>query len=373
MRILSRVWRKFQKNERGQIAILVGVMMTGIIGFSALAIDVGSLVSDKRDLQNAADAMALAGAQELGPDPASVSAARATAQTWASKNGVAPDEIVTPIDVDLQHLEGCDQHPPGPDCRLNPQITVTLHRHHPTILARVIGIGSVDLEVTASAIKTSPGGSDGITPWSVLESAVESAPPGTLTTLKWDANDILKGNTMPIQIDGSGGAVYEETIKHGSIGTLCSVEALKYGCVPTAEECLDATCDSLTGDKIGPTKQGLQYIYDNTDPACNEFSQVFATNADGSYSLKAECNPFVEGSKRSLRVIIVPIIESLGNGTSPVAIKEFGLFFLEGTKSKCTGNDCQIQGRFIRANFTTGSVIGIYDPNGLVHFIRLVQ
>jgi len=361
MRILSRVCRKFHRNERGQVAILVGVMMTGLIGFSALAIDVGSLASDKRDLQNAADAMALAGAQDL---PSQVDAT-STARTWATKNDVTEDEIAS-IDV---HQQDLDREPP----ELNPTIIVTLHRHHRTTLARVIGIDSVDLEVTASAVKTSPGGSEGVTPWSVLESAVKGATPGQLTTLKWDANNILQGNTMPIQIDGSGGAVYEETIKHGSVGTLCSQEALANGCSPTAAECLDATCDSLTGDKIGPTKKGLQYIYDNTDPACNEFNQVFTPNDDGTYRLNQKCNPFVEGSKSSLRVLIVPVIESLGNGTSPVTIKEFGLFFLDGTKSKCTGNDCLIEGRFIRANFTTGSVIGIYDPDGLMHFIRLVE
>jgi hypothetical protein len=240
-------------------------------------------------------------------------------------------------------------------------------------LARVIGIDSVDLDVTASAIKTSPGGSDRVAPWSVLASAIDDAVPGQLTTLKWDANDILQGNTMPIQIDGSGGPPYEEAIKHGSTGTLCSLEALANGCSPTAQECLDATCDSLTGDKIGPTKKGLNYIYANTDPACNEFNQVFTPNDDGTYRMNPECNRFIEGSKSSLRVLIVPVIESLGNGTSPVTITGFALFFLDGTKSKCTGNDCLVEGRFVSAGFTTGAVIGTYDPNGLMHFIRLVE
>jgi len=358
MSMLRRFWRGSKGNDRGQIAVLMGFLMVGMIGFSALAIDVGSLVADKRDLQNAADAMALAGAQDL---PSQVDAT-STARTWATKNDVIADEIES-IAVEQQHLPTV----------LNPKIEVTLRRHHRTTLARVIGIDSIDLEVTGSAIITSPGGSDRVAPWSVLESVIDGAVPGQLTTLKWDANNILQGNTMPIQIDGSGGDVYEETIKHGSVGTLCSEKALAEGCVPTAKECLDATCDSLTGDKIGPTKKGLDYIYANTDAACQQFGQVFTPNDDGTYRMNPECNPFIEGSKSSLRVLIVPVIESLGNGTSPVTIKEFGLFFLDGTKSKCTGNDCLIEGRFIRADFTTGAVVGTYDPNGLMHFIRLVE
>ncbi|MCJ7491590.1 MAG: pilus assembly protein TadG-related protein, partial [Dehalococcoidia bacterium] len=98
------------------MAILVGVMMTGLIGFSALAIDVGSLVSDKRDLQNAADAMALAGAQDL---PSQVDAS-STARTWATKNDVTEDEIAS-IEIRQQDL---DREPP----ELNPTIAVTLHR-----------------------------------------------------------------------------------------------------------------------------------------------------------------------------------------------------------------------------------------------------
>jgi Putative Flp pilus-assembly TadE/G-like len=363
---LLRAWGKLHKNQSGQIAILVAAMMTGLIGFSALAIDVGSLVSDKRDLQNAADAMALAGAQEL---PSQTNAG-SIARTWAAKNDVTGGEIAS-ITVQQQYL------PTVP----NPKITVKLHREHHTTLARVIGIDSIDLDVTASAIKTSPGGSDHVAPWSVLERFIDSWVPGDLVTLKWDANNIQNGNTMPIQIDGSGGAVYSETIEYGSDSTLCSEQGLEDGCVPDLlcpNCCENAACDSLTGDKIGPTKEGLDYIFTNTDPACQEFSQVFFPNDDGTYRINPECNPFIEGSKSSLRVIIVPVIESIGNGSSPVAIKKFALFFVEGENStgrhsKCTGNNCEIMGHFVRAGFTTGATKGSYDSDGLIHFIMLVQ
>jgi hypothetical protein len=347
-----------RRSERGQIAILIGLMITALVGFSALAIDVGSLVSDKRDLQNAADAMALAGAQDL---PSQTSAS-STARTWAGKNGVSEDEIAS-IEVLQQSLPS----------RPNPEIKVTLHRHHHTILARVIGIDSVDMDVKASAIKTSPGGTDRVAPWSVLEAALQNIEPGDLATIKWDAQNGEQGNFLPIQIDGSGGDVYQDAIMYGSTGTLCSEEALSYGCVPTASQCHDATCQTLTGDKIGPTKQGLDYIYSNTDAACDEFAEVFSPNDDGTYRINQECNPFVEGSKANLRVVIVPVIGSLCNGTCDVTITEFALFFLEGNKSKCTGNDCEIEGRFVRANFTTGAVTGIYNPDGLMHFIKLVE
>ncbi|MFH0980600.1 MAG: pilus assembly protein TadG-related protein [Planctomycetota bacterium] len=67
---------------RAVVAVQVAVMMTVLIGFAALAIDVGYLYETKGRLQNAADAAALAGAAALisddGVDPAaSISAVRA--------------------------------------------------------------------------------------------------------------------------------------------------------------------------------------------------------------------------------------------------------------------------------------------------------
>ncbi len=357
MRVLSRILGKLHRNEDGQIIVLVGAMITALIGFSALAIDVGSLVSDKRDLQNAADAMALAGAQGLPSQTDAV----AIATQWAGYNGVSESEIFS-IQVQQQSL------PSVP----NPKITVTLHRQHHTVLARVLGVDSVDVDVTAAAIKTNPGGSDHLTPWSVLESALAQIVPGDLATLKYDSNNSQQGNFQPIRIDGSGHS-YEETLANTSIGTVCSVVAMENGCVPTAVACTGATCPTQTGNMPGPTKQGLDAIYAGTDAACTNFDQVFTSNGDGTYRINSECNPFISGSLGSRRVLLVPVIQSLCNGTCDVTITQFAVFFLEGTQSKCTGSNCEIRGRFVRANFTTGAAIGVYDASSLMHFIKLVE
>ncbi len=54
------------KNEDGAVLVVVTVMMVLLIGFVALAIDVGYAFVAKNELQNAADASALAAARELG-------------------------------------------------------------------------------------------------------------------------------------------------------------------------------------------------------------------------------------------------------------------------------------------------------------------
>jgi len=53
------------RNQNGGVIVLVAVSMFVLLGFAALAIDVGHLVVARNELQNAADAGALAGAQVL--------------------------------------------------------------------------------------------------------------------------------------------------------------------------------------------------------------------------------------------------------------------------------------------------------------------
>ncbi|MHC4269367.1 MAG: pilus assembly protein TadG-related protein [Planctomycetota bacterium] len=53
------------KNERGATAIMVSILMVVFIGFTALSVDVGHICVVRNELQNAADAGALAGARFL--------------------------------------------------------------------------------------------------------------------------------------------------------------------------------------------------------------------------------------------------------------------------------------------------------------------
>jgi hypothetical protein len=363
MRFLSRVWRTLNKNERGQIAILVGVMITGLIGFSALAIDVGALVSDKRDLQNAADAMALAGALDL-PD---ASAAVSAAESWAGKNGIEGDEIES-IVVEQQSMPS----------RPNPEISVTLRRQHEYKLAPVVGVDSTDVSVHAKAIKTSPGGSDGVVPWGVLQSEIESAEPGELATLKFSAHEGDTGNYGGMAIDSPTGAgTYEEDIKYGTENTVCSEPAYLAGnCEPTGDQCHEGQCPVKTGNMRTPTKDGVEYRLNNTGNSCDTFDEVFTPTTGDNYSIVQQCNPFVGGSLPSLQVLIVPIIDAFPSGSSEdVTIEGFALFFLEGFENgECaTGQDCDIVGRFVRAEVTIGAFRGVYDPNSLMHFIQLAE
>lgn len=62
--------------ERGAVAIIVALSLPVLIGFAGLALDLGRLFVTKTELQNAADACALAAANELVCDPSITSCPR---------------------------------------------------------------------------------------------------------------------------------------------------------------------------------------------------------------------------------------------------------------------------------------------------------
>ena len=54
------------RGKRGVVAVYVAIILVVLIGFVALAVDVGYMMVVRNQLQNAADASALAATRQLG-------------------------------------------------------------------------------------------------------------------------------------------------------------------------------------------------------------------------------------------------------------------------------------------------------------------
>jgi len=76
---------RFRQDESGQVLVLTALCMAVLLGFLALAVDVGVLFRAKRNMQIAADAAAVAGALAYAYGPGTAASA---AQTAAGNNGV---------------------------------------------------------------------------------------------------------------------------------------------------------------------------------------------------------------------------------------------------------------------------------------------
>ncbi len=288
-----------RRKESGQVLIVVALILPMLLGMAALAVDLGNYASERRSLQNSADSIALASSRDLPSSDAAV----ASGQAWATKNGVPLSAVTITV------TQASTGNP-------NPTVTVDVKKGHNFVFGRVIGLSSKNVGAHAVAIKTSPGGLAGVSPWSVLQSAEQAATPGAEVTLKYDATNPTNGNFGIMQLD----------------------------------------------------------LMSNTDPHCDTFTEVFSGPVNGQYNLNPLCNPWLDGSYPSLRVIIIPVISSLCNGSCSVTVVSFALFWLDGYPSgQCTGNTCEIQGRFVNANIDAHALAGTYDPNSSIHFVKRTQ
>jgi hypothetical protein len=86
-------------DEDGAVAVIVAILLFLLVGVGALAVDVGNLYWERRQLQTAADAAAFSAAQELvsgGAEAAAFSTAREFAHANNSRGAfVRPDEFKT--------------------------------------------------------------------------------------------------------------------------------------------------------------------------------------------------------------------------------------------------------------------------------------
>jgi Flp pilus assembly protein TadG len=268
---------KPRTRDSGQILIAAALLIPVLLGMSALAVDLGSYAAERRSLQNSADAMALAAAQDL-PD---ATAAQSTAQSWATKNGIALSAITVAVS--------------GGD--VDPQVSVSISKSHAFSFIGALGVGPQNVGASAVAAKYSPGGIGGLMPWAITQDTVDSTSPGALVTIKYDAGNGTTGNYGAIDIDGNGANTYRDTIEHGATGVVCSTAMANCTtadcpgsypgtCGENAASCDGPECDSETGNMVGPTDTGVQYRIDHTSAACDSFSDVFTapTAFDGIQS-----------------------------------------------------------------------------------------
>ncbi len=366
-------------NERGQVIMVAAVTLPVLLGMAGMAIDIGTYASDRRQLQNAADSIALAAAQEL-PDE---SAALEKGREWATRNGISLGDLTLTINTSTGSGTA-------------PYARATITRDHQFAFMPMVGIDEKSVSSRATAQKVSFGGSSGIVPWTITQATQDAAVMGAEVVMKYDADGANIGNFGAIRIDGPGANTYNSSVKFGSTAYACAVTApnctagacpgvYPEQCAETAPECDGPECTPQTGNLIGPTATGVDFRMDNTMPECDTFDEVFSTPdpITGKSTLDPDCNPWTDGPGKctsntdicSRRVIIIPVVDTFGSGASdPATIQRFALMFLEGyDDGKCQGNACEIKGRFVSADINTRALAGEYDEDALIHFTRLSE
>lgn len=136
-----------RESERGAIAVLVALLLVVLLGFAAVAVDIGLIAWTRTQLQTGADAAALAIAQDCAKSgtTACQSTAPSKAQTLTAANiangNAAADTPVFPAPATVTvHVSARDKT--GPGLQLG--------------FAQVLGIPRTDVDATATAAWGSP-------------------------------------------------------------------------------------------------------------------------------------------------------------------------------------------------------------------------
>lgn len=261
------------KNDRGYVLVSVAALAVVLLGFTALAVDVGFLYSSRTTMQRIADAAAISGAATFVLNQ--TASQPATAQQYAMETATGQNVFGQAIDTSMVTVNVN-----------NRIVTVDIARPEQTFFARVLGTNLVDIGVTASAEASDVAVGSGCTkPWflpntifmdptletcaacdpshpdfalassqvlisNFVETSFASSQIGNQFVIKpqQPANSLAPGQFYAVEMLGPGAQNYKEAI------ATCAVTD-PVGC----GECLSVQ----TGNMVGPTAQGTLDLIGN--------------------------------------------------------------------------------------------------------------
>ena len=186
--------RFFKRRQAGQAIVLVAAAVLVLTAILALAIDGGGIYLERRQLQNAADAGALAGAEKLWTSsPPNYAAMHSQALATIGKNLGISTGGVLPTNT----ASGGSPWPLSPNYTITVQATiytyrVTLQHTHPVVVAPIHGFAStLQLQVQATAQNEN-------LPYAIV--LLQSGAVPTYSNLQ------MSGNGTELNLSGPGGA-----------------------------------------------------------------------------------------------------------------------------------------------------------------------
>ena len=290
----SRGFKMFRRRPSGQVAPLIAGAFAVLLGAVGMGTDVAVHYFNWVQMQKAADAGVLAGANFL---PDNSTQAIATAQQYAETNGLVASEI-TSTTVAANSLS----------------ITMTVQRTVPYYFAVVLGLQTGTLQVAATASAQSP------------TTTVGAPTPGALSNGTTPAGCTNTGDCQVIPIGLDHNTVYSDgsqiTLQQGEVGpgnwdllalggtggsNLRSNIAVGYSGLISVGNWITTE----PGQKVGPVDQGFQ----------DRLNAAASSDPSGTFSSHTANDP---------RVLVVPVVDwEHQNGRSSVQVDAFATLWLD--------------------------------------------
>ena len=323
--------------QGGQVAVIIALLMVCLIGMTALVVDVGSLYKKRASFQTVADSAALAGAQEL-PDS---SRAIDEAIYYAGENNV----VIESGDVVISSTLAADD-----------TIKVTPSDPAPVYFAGVLGINTVDIGASATAMVGEPEEVYYVVPWAAI------VPEGT--TNWWD--ELVPGTDKQI-------ITYDKTSSKSDFCAWSVVDPLPGDWLDIYQARIISGYSSplSVGDTIYVREIDMTETVGRTETRVTGdggvwdlFGTLTYTTVDGVIKL----------AKIDTQFVIVPVIhkpKKMGDSATILAFAPFILLSIEGAGTP--PDPYKIIGRFVDQALIVydGEVKGV-EPAGL-RVIRLIR
>ncbi len=209
--------------QQGSSIVLVGLSLGALMTMTGLVVDIGGVYVAKTQLQKAANAAALSGAQELTYNETRVKSIVSEVLTKHGESGSLVEQ-----EVQMEH-----------------KVSIRLQRQVTLAFSGLFGWDEVPVEVRATAVIESMGRATGVAPLGIDDSIPLII--GQEYTLKVDETEVDTGNFGILALGGSGASTYEMNLKYGYMNEI------KVGSI----------IDTQTGNVVGKTKTGVQERINN--------------------------------------------------------------------------------------------------------------
>jgi len=346
-----------KKNERGSVLAVAAISMLAMLLSTGLAVDISRFYSAKAELQNAADAAALAAVSALnsgakGITDATDRAVKAMNNYDFNHTGVTfpRDNVLFAVNYNGSYMSEAAALTQPQNIRFV-KVTTPASPVGVSFAAAVLG-SSKNLSATAIAGYSVPiNNLCDFLPVSVIDYGVPLAPGNTYTFRADNQQQVSAGNMQILAVAGPGGS--DVRIGVGSGVDACAEAGGTY------------SIDSKPGANTGPVKQGINTRFDDYASGLDPSTMPPDTNIKENITWDQYKNgspsqaPSHTGVAKR-RIVIIPIVKQgqFNQGRGTVTFDRFGQFFLQ-TKVSGNGN---VVAEYIKDTVITGK--GTYNPNG---------
>ncbi|OLE53125.1 MAG: hypothetical protein AUG51_14610 [Acidobacteria bacterium 13_1_20CM_3_53_8] len=351
-----------RKDERGSVLAIAAVGMLALLLVVGLTVDISHFYLAKNELQNAADASALAGASALNSSAAGITeavnrAVKAMNNYEFGKQGVAfpRSNVLFAVNLDGPYMsEGSATAQPAnirfvkvttPDSPVGVSFAQMVLGNNRNMAATATAGLSIPINTYCDFI-----------PLSVIDYDIPMRP-GQVYTIRAPASGgPSPGDYQILAVAGPGGVDV-------GFGLGAGVDAC-------AEPGATYTVDCKPGLTAGKVRTGINARFDDyqgsqLDPAREPPDTNVQENI--SYAQYVAGSPFKAPSHTGIagrRIVLIPIVKlaEYDQGRCTVKFDRFGAFFLKTKIGGGSGGD--VQAEYIADRLAVGK--GTYDPNGVV-------